>query len=297
MSEKLTLSARIDALDDLSQKFPYSYRKLYRSWRFRQIQSNNRVIFLNRKIMSENYMKGMKIYSQVPAFINDEPIGIQIAVKRVFDTSSLGKVNLLDFNLHKTSNWYSESVAQLLFDLRPAIRQKEKLDAFLKEECIELGEIMQTPVLFSRPITIKMAWKAVKPRRSADKSCLKMVIDLYESIMTTEFIRLMSGHNDFGCNGKALTFVGSVSQNIISIDDEHCAFCFDMHIPAESSLVSKFNSAQNCEFTRPMEIGDVFLNIESKNYWNLYLFTINGVGLIIYMAFQIISDILQSKFS
>ncbi|PAV81503.1 hypothetical protein WR25_16625 isoform B [Diploscapter pachys] len=257
MSEKLTLSARIDALDDLSQKFPYSYRKLYRSWRFRQIQSNNRV----------------------PAFINDEPIGIQIAVKRVFDTSSL------------------ESVAQLLFDLRPAIRQKEKLDAFLKEECIELGEIMQTPVLFSRPITIKMAWKAVKPRRSADKSCLKMVIDLYESIMTTEFIRLMSGHNDFGCNGKALTFVGSVSQNIISIDDEHCAFCFDMHIPAESSLVSKFNSAQNCEFTRPMEIGDVFLNIESKNYWNLYLFTINGVGLIIYMAFQIISDILQSKFS
>ncbi|PAV92095.1 hypothetical protein WR25_02223 [Diploscapter pachys] len=275
-SESLSMPDQLSCLDMLSKEFPYAVNKKYRAWRFGYVTD------------------------KVPSFINNESEGVKNAVRHLYATCNDLEViggQLLDlrpaFKDQTQLNDYLKMECIIpkeeLIDFKKIAkgrkrgrsknegnnqnRNGENNGGEDKPTAAKVAFISSSSADNVKEIELVLAAKNKPGSKIGDKTwTLKM--EVIESKLKKEFVALITGDNDYGDNGTALSFAGLTSY-------EHknykVAADFMLDLPANCPLASKCTVPIG-GYDLKASKGDVFLDASHKSQWRLLIWKNNTMA-------------------
>ncbi|PAV58963.1 hypothetical protein WR25_24243 [Diploscapter pachys] len=275
-NESLSVPDQLSCLDTLSKKFPYAVNKKYRAWRFGYVTD------------------------KVPPFISNESRGVKNAVRHLYATcNDLGNIGsqLLDlrpaFKDQTQLNDYLKMECIIpkeeLIDSKNIVkgrkrgrsknegnnqdRNGENNGGENKPTVAKVAFISSSSADNVKEIELTLATKNKPGSKIGDKTW-KLKMEVVESKLRKEFVALITGDNDYGDNGTALSFVGLTSY-------EHktykVAADFMLDLPANCPLSSKCTMPIG-EYNLKASKGDVFLDASHKSQWRLLIWKNNTMA-------------------
>ncbi|PAV78060.1 hypothetical protein WR25_21300 [Diploscapter pachys] len=204
------------------------------------------------------------------SILQKEPLPLENELNRLLEGESVGLQKAVR-SILKESNSLTE-MCMMLWDIRLAFKQTRNARSLTKiiEHCAMKDENSPYPD-WEKPKSVEWVYATVDEQGVVSDETFTLAIDLVDSPLTAEFISVMTGQNNYGESGAAISLVDAISK----ASGGNVAAHIILDLPSDSPLMLKSKETVD-EYTVSRKAGDILFSV--CNHQNTQMLAIQFPG-------------------